>query len=80
MLVDEWSGWHRVKGDEKEGEVPSSLGETQAVNGKERTVRENQLDEKEMLEPKDEVRGDKELAKKDNHEKLRKKGFEDGKK
>ena len=50
VLVDEWGGWHRVKGDEKEEEIPSSLGETQAANSQERAVRENYLDENEMLE------------------------------
>ena len=69
-----------MKGDQKEEEAPSSLEETQAVNSQERAVRENHLDENEMLETKAEMRGDEQLAQKDNHEKLRKRGFEDGKK
>ena len=67
-----------MKGAEKVEEVPSSLGEAQAVNSQERVVRENRLDEKEMLEPKDEVRGDEQQ--KNNHEKLRKRGVKGGKK
>ena len=79
MLVEEWGGWHRVKGDEKEEEVPSSLGEARAVNSQEeRVVRENRLDENKMLEMKAEMREDEQQ--KDNHEKLRKRGVEDGKK
>ena len=73
MLVDEWGGGHLVKGDEKEEEVPSSLGEAQA----DRADRENQLDENQMFETKEEMRGDGELIQK---EKLRKRGVEDGKK
>ena len=69
VLVDEWGGGHLVKGDEKEEEVPSSLGEAQAD-------RENQLDENQMFETKEEMRGDGELIQK---EKLRKRGAEDGK-
>ena len=72
VLVDEWGGGHLVKGDEKEEEVPSSLGEAQA----DRAVRENQLDENQMFETKEEMRGDGELIQK---EKLRKRGAEDGK-
>ena len=77
VLVDEWGGWHRVKGDEKEEEVPSSLGEAQAVHSQERAVRENQLAENKMFETKAEMRGAEQQ--KDNHEKLRKRGVEDGK-
>ena len=76
MLVDEWGGGHLVKGDEKEEEVPSSLGEAQAVHSQERADRENQLDENQMFETKEEMRGDGELIQK---EKLRKRGAEDGK-
>ena len=75
MLVDEWGGGHLVKGDEKEEEVPSSLGEAQAVHSQERAVREKQLDENKMLETKAEMRGAEQQ--KDNHEKLRKRGVED---
>ena len=80
MLVEEWGGGHRVKGDEKEEEVPSSVRETQAVNSQERAVRENRLDENKvkMLETKAEMRGDEQQ--KNNHEKLRKRGVEDAKK
>ena len=78
MLVDEWGGGHLVKGDEKEEEVPSSLGEAQAVHSQERAVREKQLDENQMLETKAEMRGAEQQ--KDNHEKLSKRGVEDGKK
>ena len=76
MLVDEWGGGHLVKGDEKEEEVPSSLGEARAFNSQERAVRENHLDENQMLETEDEMRGAEQQ--KDNHEKLRKRGVEDG--
>ena len=76
VLVDEWGGGHLVKGDEKEEEVPSSLGEAQAVHSQERAVRENQLDENQMLETKAEMRGAEQQ--KDNQEKLRKRGVEDG--
>ena len=76
MLVDEWGGGHLVKGDEKEEEVPSSLGEAQAVHSQESADRENQLDENQMFETKEEMRGDGELIQK---EKLRKRGAEDGK-
>ena len=55
VLVDEWGGGHLVKGDEKEEEVPSSLGEAQAVNSQERADRENQLDKNQMLETKAEM-------------------------
>ena len=79
MLVDEWGGGHLVKGDEKEEEVPSSLGEAQAFNSQERAVRENHLDENQTLETEDEMRVDGQLAQKDNHEKLRKRGVEDNK-
>ena len=79
VLVDEWGGGHLVKGDEKEEEVPSSLGEAQAFNSQERAVRENHLDENKMLETEDEMRGGGQLAQKDNHEKLRKRGVEDNK-
>ena len=75
VLVDEWGGGHLVKGDEKEEEVPSSLRDSQAVHSQERAVRENQLDENQMFETKDEMRGDGQLIQK---EKLRKKGVEDG--
>ena len=64
-----------MKGDEKEEEVPSSLGEAQAFNSQERAVREKQLDENKMLETKAEIRGAEQQ--KDNHEKLRKRGVED---
>ena len=77
MLVDEWGGGHLVKGDEKEEEVPSSLGEAQAFNSQERAVRENHLDENQMFETKAEMRGAEQQ--KDNHEKLRKRGVEDNK-
>ena len=75
VLVDEWGGGHRVKVDEKEEEVPSSLRETQG-----RAVRENELAENEMLKTKAEMTGDEQLAQKDKHEKLSKRGVEDGKK
>ena len=77
VLVDEWGGGHLVKGDEKEEEVPSSLGEARAFNSQERAVRENHLDENKMLETKAEMRGAEQQ--KDNHEKLRKRGVEDNK-
>ena len=77
VLVDEWGGGHLVKGDEKEEEVPSSLGEAQGVHSQERAVRENQLDENKIFETKAEMRGAEQQ--KDNHEKLRKRGVEDGK-
>ena len=77
VLVDEWGGGHLVKGDEKEEEVPSSLGEAQAVHSQERAVRENQLDENKIFETKAEMRGAEQQ--KDNHEKLSKRGVEDGK-
>jgi hypothetical protein len=75
VLIDEWGGWHRVKGDQKEEEVLSS----QAANSQERAVRENQLDENEVLETKDEMRGDEQPAQEGSHEKLRKRGVEDDK-
>ena len=78
VLVDEWGGGHRVKGAEKEEEVPSSLGEAQAVNSQERAVRENRLDENKMLETNAEMRGDEQQ--KNNHDKLRKRGVKGGKK
>ena len=79
MLIEEWGGWHRVRGDEKEEEVLSSLGQTPDANSQERAVRENQLDENEMLETKEEMRGDEQLAQKGDHEKLRKRDVEDAK-
>ena len=75
VLVDEWGGGHRVKGDEKQEEALSSLGEIQP---QERVVRENHVDAKDMMETKVEMRGDEQLDQKDNHQKHRKRSVGDG--
>ena len=76
VLTEDWGGWHRVKGDQKEEEVLSSLGETPAANSQERAVRENQMKENEMLETEEEMGGDDQLDQKGNHEKIWKRGVE----